>query len=52
MLINGLHIRIITATTGELLRELTINPNTKYHGTGKPRGGKKGPRKPKRANPK
>jgi hypothetical protein len=30
MLINGLHIRIIHATTGEFNRELILNPNLNY----------------------
>jgi transposase len=34
MLINGLHIRIIHATTGELIRELTLNPNLNYQARG------------------
>jgi transposase InsO family protein len=34
MLINGLHIRIIHATTGELIRELTLNPAVDYQAQG------------------
>jgi hypothetical protein len=34
MLINGLHIRIIHATTGELIRELTLNPAVDYQARG------------------
>jgi hypothetical protein len=30
MLINDLHIRIIHATTGQILRELTLNPDIDY----------------------
>jgi hypothetical protein len=30
MLINGRHIRIIHATTGELIRELELNPAVDY----------------------
>jgi hypothetical protein len=39
MLINGLHIRIIHATTGELIRELQLNPAVDYQtrGVRKPR---------------
>lgn len=39
MLINGLHIRIIHATTGELIRELILNPAVDYQprGVRKPR---------------
>ena len=36
MLINDLDVRIIHATTGEIIRTLTIDPNRRYHGTGKP----------------
>ena len=34
MLIHDLHVRIIDATTGELLRELTIDPARDYQPTG------------------
>jgi len=39
MLINGLQIRIIHATTGELIRELVLNPAVDYQSRGvrKPR---------------
>ncbi|HET6877668.1 MAG TPA: DDE-type integrase/transposase/recombinase [Jatrophihabitans sp.] len=37
MLIHDLDVRIIDATTGELLRELTIDPNRDYQSTGKDR---------------
>jgi transposase InsO family protein len=36
MLVNDLNIRIINAATGELLRELTLNPNTDYQPQNKP----------------
>jgi transposase InsO family protein len=36
MLIHDLNVRIIHAATGELLRELTINPNSNYQPTGRP----------------
>lgn len=52
LLINGYDIRIIHATTGEIIRNLTINPQRRYHGTGNPTGGPKGPRKIKRSEPK
>jgi transposase InsO family protein len=52
LLIHHLDVRVIHATTGEIIRTLTLNPNHRYHGTGKPPGGPKGPRKPKRAEPK
>jgi len=51
MLIHGHNIRIIHATTGETIRALTINPERTYHGTGKPTGGPKGPRKINRTGP-
>ena len=49
MLIDHHDIRIIHATTGEIIRTLTIDPNRRYHGTGRPTGGPKGPRKIKRS---
>jgi len=39
LLIADLHIRVIHATTGELLRELTLDPTRNYQ----PRGAKPGP---------
>ena len=51
LLIQDLDIRVIHATTGEIIRTLTINPDVRYHGTGKPTGGPKGPRKIKRTEP-
>jgi hypothetical protein len=41
--IHGYDVRIIHAATGEILRNLTINPEQRYHGTGAPTGG---PRRP------
>jgi transposase InsO family protein len=38
MLVQDLHIRIIDAATGELLRELTLDPNRSYQPTGRPPG--------------
>jgi transposase InsO family protein len=38
MLIQDLHIRVINAATGELLRELTLNPDRDYQPTGRPPG--------------
>jgi Integrase core domain len=43
----ALHIRIVNAATGELLRELTIDPTRNYQPTGKP----KGPTRPKDKRP-
>jgi transposase InsO family protein len=47
MLIDDLEIRVIHATTGEIIRTLTIDPNRRYHGTGAPPG----PRKTQPPNP-
>ncbi len=38
VLVQDLHIRIINATTGELLRELTLDPTRNYQPTGAPKG--------------
>jgi transposase InsO family protein len=38
LLIQDLDVRVVHATTGELLRELTIDPRHDYHGTGRPPG--------------
>jgi transposase InsO family protein len=38
LLIQDLHVRIINAATGELLRELTIDPTRNYQPTGRPPG--------------
>jgi transposase InsO family protein len=49
MLIQDLHIRIVDAATGELLRQLTLDPARNYQPTGKPRRPPGTPRK--RSNP-
>jgi transposase InsO family protein len=36
VLVQDLDIRIIDAATGELLRELTLDPSKRYQGTGRP----------------
>jgi hypothetical protein len=36
MLIQDLHVRVINAATGELLRGLTIDPARDYQPTGRP----------------
>ena len=41
LLVQDLHIRVINAATGELLRELTLNPDRNYQPTGNPRGGRR-----------
>lgn len=38
MLVDDLHVRIVNAATGELLRELTIDPTRDYQPTGAPKG--------------
>ena len=39
-LVDGLHVRIINAATGELLRQLTIDPSRNYQPLGRPPGPK------------
>lgn len=38
LLVHDLQIRVINAATGELLRELTLDPNRDYQPTGAPKG--------------
>jgi transposase InsO family protein len=38
LLVQDLHVRVIDAATGELLRELTIDPDRDYQPTGRPPG--------------
>jgi hypothetical protein len=38
MLVQELHVRIINAAAGELLRELTLDPARNYQPTGRPPG--------------
>lgn len=38
VLTQDLHVRVVNATTGELLRELTIDADRDYQPTGRPRG--------------
>ena len=38
VLSQDLDIRIIDAATGELLRELILDPSKRYQGTGRPPG--------------
>ena len=40
MLIQDLHIRVINTATGELLRDLTLDPSRNYQPTGQPPGPK------------
>ena len=52
VLVHDLDVRVIHATTGELIRHLTIDPNRRYHGTGNKRGGPQRPYGPqKRTKP-
>ena len=51
MLIHGYDVRVIHATTGEIIRTLTINPERRYHGTGRPPGGPNRTPKNKRTGP-
>jgi len=37
-LVQDLQIRIVNATTGELLRDLVLDPNRDYQPTGAPKG--------------
>jgi hypothetical protein len=49
MLIQDLHVRVVNAATGELIRELTLNPSRDYQPTGRPPGPPPGtPRPPHR----
>jgi transposase InsO family protein len=47
LLIDDLHVRVVDAATGELLRDLTIDTNRDYQPTGAP----KGPTRPERQPP-
>ncbi|HEV8178343.1 MAG TPA: IS481 family transposase [Gemmatimonadales bacterium] len=38
LLVQDLHVRVVDAATGELLRELTIDPRRDYQPTGRPPG--------------
>jgi transposase InsO family protein len=51
LLIDHYDVRVVHAATGEIIRQLTINPEHRYHGTGQPPGGPKGPRKTNRTGP-
>jgi transposase InsO family protein len=45
LLVQDLQIRVVDALTGELLRELILNPNIDYQPTGAPKGPTRNPRK-------
>ncbi len=55
LLVQDLNIRVINAATGELLRDLTLDPTRSYQPTGRPPGPPPGtprpPRKPKNPEP-
>ena len=38
LLVQDLHVRVIHAATGELLRELVLDPTRDYQPTGRPPG--------------
>ena len=38
MLVQDLHVRVINAATGELIRELDLDPARDYQPTGRPPG--------------
>jgi transposase InsO family protein len=51
LLVQDTHIRIINAATGELLRELTLDPTRNYQPTGRPPGPPpRTPRPPRKLN--
>ena len=45
LLVQDLNIRVVNPITGELLRELTLNPHIDYQPTGAPKGPTRRPRK-------
>ena len=51
LLIQDLAIRVINAATGELLRDLILDPNRDYQPTGAPKGPPKNPRNEQQPNP-
>ena len=57
MLIEDLAVRVINATTGEIIRQLTLDPEHRYQPTGNKRGGPSrpygpyGPRKKQQPEP-
>ena len=44
LLVQDLHIRVVNAATGELLRELTLDPDRDYQPTGHPKDPPENPR--------
>jgi transposase InsO family protein len=51
MLIDDLDVRVIHATSGEIIRTLTIDPTRRYHGTRAPIGGPPRPYRPRKTKP-
>jgi hypothetical protein len=49
VLVADLDVRVINAATGQLYRQLTLDPTRRYHGTGRPPGTP--PRKPPQPDP-
>jgi hypothetical protein len=45
LLVQDLHIRVVNALTGELLRDLILDPNRDYQPTVAPKGPTRTPRK-------
>jgi transposase InsO family protein len=45
LLVQDLHIRVVNALTGELLRDLILDPNRDYQPTGAPKGPTRTPKK-------
>lgn len=45
LLVQDLNIRVVNTITGELIRELTLNPHIDYQPTGAPKGPTRRPRK-------
>ena len=39
MLVHELHVRVVQAATGELLRDFTLDPTRDFQPTGAPKGG-------------
>jgi hypothetical protein len=45
LLVQDLDVRIVNAVTGELIRDLILNPNVDYQGTGAPKRPTRRPQK-------
>lgn len=51
LLVHDLQIRVVNAATGELLRELILDPSRDYQPTGAPKGPTRRPRNEQQPNP-